>query len=459
METIKNMLGYMLYKNDTNTIIGDQILPKILTKVIDVSTDTVISKDTLKRCTTNIQALDNLLVKNGFNNTNSQIVLKYYPIYASNNLELLGEYIANTLLCKYLEKNNNPNELVIKLNQESQYSELNDMVKILKKGFKFENSILVYDYDSVRNINFIKLKYIINDQKIITINDVNWLHNIQSAYTELFQVVNILHTFWHLIDAHIMAIAKQSINDINLREVFTMSENNVYLDATLVKTIFYESPLLFNQILYNDPEFIIFSEMYINTYIDNFDINNIIQNDILHELNSTQLWVPGMTSNCKLIKNLTANIMNKTSKNLDIIKAWNWNLYSNQNTKITFNASTEKYLQILYVIGSVYHSNSFEYAKMSFTDIIYNNDLNKNYYNIGISTLDWKYDDILFGDISIYNGKYYLNEFELFKKNVELNRQQITKDIEHNMIFKLYTYSDVDLLKLHFSINTWVTSV
>ena len=152
---------------------------------------------------------------------------------------------------------------------------------------------------------------------------------------------------------------------------------------------------------------------------------------------------------------------------------WSWNYYKNIN-KLDKQLKISKLIQILYTVGSVYHSNTFEYHKLAFTELLYFDHKRINQtsmYNIVLNTTEWKSDYPIFGDSKYYLQSGYTNWFNCFKKspkyvkcfeNLEVNlkntREEITKKIEDNKIFKPYIYTN-NADKQHFSINTWNTRV
>lgn len=73
-----------------------------------------------------------MLKLNGYN-VNSNNVYKYYSIKASKNMNLLAEYVSNTIYCQCLEEGEDEfkNNLVIKLNSKSSNSDIKIHCEIL----------------------------------------------------------------------------------------------------------------------------------------------------------------------------------------------------------------------------------------------------------------------------------------------------------------------------------------
>ena len=84
-----------------------------------------------------------MLKLGGYNNLNSNNVYNYYPIKASKNMNLLAEYVSNTIYCQCLEEGEDDfkDNLIIKLNSKSSNSDINILRDFIKKenGFKNRN--------------------------------------------------------------------------------------------------------------------------------------------------------------------------------------------------------------------------------------------------------------------------------------------------------------------------------
>ena len=87
-----------------------------------------------------------LIKELGYENINPDEVYKNYPINPTKNLQLLGEYIANTVFCKFVEKVVvNENQLQIKLDGNSIYEELNEIRGIINNNYI--DLCLIFNYN------------------------------------------------------------------------------------------------------------------------------------------------------------------------------------------------------------------------------------------------------------------------------------------------------------------------
>jgi len=459
-QKIIDKIFYEFYLNDKNTFFGDKILPSLIYEIFTNSPQN-ISPNTFERCNHNISQLENTIKKNGYLNVDINQILKYFPIEVSNRLDLLGEYIVNTPYCMFLDKVEfNSNELVIKLDGSSTNNDLNIFGQLLKEPYGFEKIILVYDYNQDISINFLKLKYIIDTEKNITIypNSIDWLYYLQSGYTQIFMVLTIYHALWHLMTAYITCIIKRNVTNKDIVELFTMVEENIFLKANEVKTFFLQSPLLFNTTLYSNDFFMEYAANWVNNFIDNFDLDTHFDNYILRKiLNPNQMWMVGFNENLTLVKNFSESIIQKTNIKYHLVNAWDWNGYKNINP-INKQIKLSKLIELNYVLGGVYHSYTFEYQKIGFTDIIYCQKIPKKFFLILLSTLDWNIQFPLYGDFSSRENKYLIELKEL-KKNIQENRLNIYELVKHNEIYKSYIYTEIKVFEDNYCINTPNTRV
>jgi hypothetical protein len=452
--------SYQFYRNDKDSFFQDKILPSIIYKILFGKTQH-ISPDPVQRCQENINMLDAIIKKNGYKNVSIDNVLKYFPIFVSDKLDLLGEYIANNPFCMFLDKvESNPYELVIKLNGESTNNDLNVFGGFLKVPYGFKNLIMVYDYNPDVQINFLKLKYILDvvNNVVIYPDSSNWLEYVQSGYTEISVVLTIYHALWHLMTAHLTCIVKENINNTDIVELFTMIEQNIFLKANEVKTFFLQTPLIFNTIFYSNKSFMDYAANWVNNLIDTFDIDTHYEKYILRDvLNPNQLWMVGFKENLNLLKNFSSSIVDNTNNKYHNVKAWSWNGYRNINPNNKF-IQLSKLIELNYTLGGIYHSYTFEYQKLGFTDIIYCPKIPNKFYQILLSTLEWNIDFPIYGDFSVKSNKYLLL-LEEFKNNLQINRSIITKITESNQIYKSFIYTDIEIFRNNYCINTTNTRV
>lgn len=459
-QKISDKISYELYSNDKDGYFDDKLLPSLIYKIF-MSTAPTLSSDSIERCEDLKNQLCETIHKNGYKNINVENVLKYFPIFASDNLDLLGEYIINTPFCMFLDKvDSNPNELVIKLNGESTNNDLNVFGGLLKNGFGFKNCIVVYDYNPNLQINFLKLKHIIDvDNKMIINPKSNlWLEYVQLCYVEIFMSLTIYHAIWHLMTAYITCVIKENVKDREIVKLFTMVEQNIFLKANEVKTFFLQSPLIFNTILYDNKNFMEYASNWINNFVDTFDIDTHFNKYILRGvLNPNQLWMVGFKENLNLLKGFSKSIIDNTNHKFHMVPVWNWNGYKNINCNVK-SIKLAKLLEILYTLGSVYHSYTFEFQKIGFTDLFYCEKIPKNIYRVLLSTLEWNENFPIFGDFDNEPNKYSKNLQE-FKNQIEGQRKIITKIVESNQIYKSFIYTNTILATENYSINTPNTRV
>lgn len=455
-------ISYEFYRNDKDRFFEDKVLPSIIHKIF-MSKTTDISNDPVQRCQENINMLDTMIKKNGYTNESIDNALKYFPIFVSDKLDLLGEYIANTPFCMFLDKDvSNPTELVINLNGKSTNNELNVFGKLLKEPFGFKNIIMVYDYDPNVQINFLKLKHIYDadTNKIVFPNSNDWIEYLQSGYTEITMILTIYHALWHLMTAYITSVIKENIDDKEIVELFTMIEQNIFLKANEVKTFFLQTPLIFNTILYNNKLFMDHAANWVNNFIDMFDIDTHFEKYILRDvLNPKQLWMVGFKENLNLLKIFSKSIIDNTPNKYLNVKAWTWNGYKNINLNNKL-IQLSKLIELNYTLGGVYHSYTFEFQKIGFTDIFYCPKIPKNIYKILLSTLEWNIDFPIYADVNLnITSNKYLLLLEEFKNNVQKNRFIISKITESNNIYKSSIYCKKDISIKYYSVNTSNTRI
>ena len=459
-QKIIDKISYEFYCNDKDSFIEDRIIPSLIYKIsTGISHD--IPSNPIQRCQENINQLDKIIKKNGFSDNTIENVLKYFPIFVSNRLDLLGEYIVGTPFCMFLDKvESNPYELVIKLDGMSTNKDLNIFGGLLKEPYGFKNLIMVYDYNPNVQINFLKLKHIYDvEQNIIIYPDNNnWLEYIQLGYLEISMVLTIYHALWHLMTAHITCVIKENIDNKDIIELFTMHEQNIFLKAIEVKTFFIQTPLLFNTILYESKIFMEYASNWVNNFINTFDIETHFSTHILRDvLNLNQSWMVGFKSNLDLLKKFSKSIIDHTEYKYQNVNIWSWNGYKNINPNDK-QIKLSTLIELNYTLGGIYHSYTFEYQKMGFTDIIYCDKIPKNFFTIFLSTLDWNIDFPIYADYYVRSNKY-LSELDEFKNQIEANRIIVYDIIKSNPIYKSYIYTQIEIFKENYCINTPNTRV
>jgi len=169
-------------------------------------------------------------------------------------------------------------------------------------------------------------------------------------------------------------------------------------------------------------------------------------------LNPYQKWIPGFKENLNLVKDFSSNIMRNTPDGDVDIQTWSWNCYQNVNHIDRFRVI--KLIEILYTIGLVYHSNTLEFQKLGFTELIYASKIPKNFYLVLLATLDW---NIKFPNVGNYEGFRYIGCFTEFEKQMKDTRKRITDQIALNKIYKSFIYT-LEAIE-NYSVNTWNTRV
>jgi hypothetical protein len=363
-------------------------------------------------------------------------------------------------MCQFLEPGTNPYELVIRLDGKSSNPDANAFGSLLKEPYGFKNLYLIYDYKPDKQINFLSLKniYDVENNKIIQPEDLEWKEYLSSGYFELSMIMTLQHGLWHLMSAYITCIAKENIIDKELVKVFTMCEQNIFVKANEVKTFFLQSPMLFNTILYGNPAFMEYSSQWINGFVNNFSVDTYFETNILRGLNPNQQWVPGFKENLILVKDFSKSIIANTDNKYHWTNIWSWNCYQNINP-IDRTIRVEQLIQINLTIGSILHSQTFEYQKLGFTELIYNDKIPKSFFPLLLSTLEWNIAYPIYGNYEYYVENKYQKNFEDFSKNIVEIRKIITKQIKDNKIFKSFTYTNVFDSIEHNCINTWNTRV
>ena len=409
-----------------------------------------------------------ILNLSGYTDLNSNNIFKYYPIKASKNMDLLAEYVSNTIYCQCLEEGEDDfkDNLIIKLNSKSSNNDINILRDFMKKENGYKNLILIFDYDKTKRINFLSLKGILyeNTGNIITATDDEWLSIVQNAYMQLGIIHTQFHALWHLTTAYIVNMAKHCLTnkDNELLKLFEISDeestsDNIFLVALEVKELLLKTSLLFNVALYNNPKYIRFLNNWINNFIKDFDIDTYYKKNITRNLDTdNHKWIPGFEENVSEIKEYTHAIMNKTNtKNMCINK---YNILSNKyNKNDVMKYSTEKLLQILLLVGGLLHSQTFVYQKTAFTDIINFDSQIKYLFNA--YTMRYSPDFYVYGELNLYTGSKYKKEYANFNERVTLLKQKIEKEEQENKIFRSFVYCPKDVNEKHMAIFTSQTIV
>ena len=435
------------------------ILPKIFNNnKTDYNFVEDLNGTTHEKCVIVRKSYIDQLYKNNYDKVLEKNLFENYPIDVSHNKRLLGGYISNLPYCQFLE-NNNCNNTVLKLDGTSKYDELNLLSSILRKVFNFKDLVLVFEINNYMSHDFMKISYIIHNYDIVDSDDENWLELLQSAMTELTLILSIDHAIWHLIVAHIIYIVKRKLYFTEILKVFEMASSNVFIKALEVKTLLFGTPLVFGQILNDNPVFKKYVDDKITNFISNFDIDNVFENYFnLQEINPNLNWLYGMKEHIIIIKNFVQNILQKKDiKREDrIIKYYLSKKYDNNKYLINI-PDIKKLLEILFVVGSAFHSTTFEFTKIIMTDVFYNQKLNNIFYAISIQTIVADISNV-FGDNVLYKGKLYKDEVYKLEKDLEECRKKIDSNFE-NAIYKNNIYGNKEYMQSKYSPHTFTTYV
>lgn len=352
-------------------------------------------------------------------------VFRNFPINVTSDKILLGYYISNTPLFRYLEKYQD-SKLQIKLDGTSINNELNILSSILREKLNYKNSILVFSVDKNKPYEFLELDYIISNGSNIYINNSIWKPMVQNAYTELFLIIEILHGLWHLKVADIIFSAKTSLPGTEILKVFNIADKNVFITASEVHTALFSTSIIFGQILYFNPRFRDFVRDYQTNFDNIFDIDTIFDNYFYtynHDKNLN--WCPGIKSNINIIKQFTEMVFNKYKNNIET------GVFINKISKDV--NKLKKMLQMLLVIGSTFHSTTIEFTKFIFTDV-----MNLNLTPMGTIGIAVAFSTIIedfsvtFGDTVLYLGTLYKDEIYWLSKAVEANRNITMNELQNN---------------------------
>ena len=118
----------------------------------------------------------------------------------------------------------------------------------------------------------------------------------------------------------------------------------------------------------------------------------------------------------------------------------------------------KKFLEILFVVGTAFHSTTFEFTKLIFTDVFYNQKFNQSFYNISLQTIITNIDTV-FGDLQLYKGKYYKDEVKNLHFDLEKSREKLFAEMANNDVFKNNIFSNKESMLNTFSTNTYTTYV
>ena len=436
-------LDKFILPNDENTINNYDIIGEEISEVV------------VEKCKTIRETYMKQLKKNGYDLKEND-VFKNFPINVCKNLKLLGNYISNLPYCKFLEKNNN--KLVIHLDQKSKYEELNYLSKTLRENITFFDLILVFDID-YNDMNFLELSHIIHNNNKIDTTDELWIELIQSAFTELTLILSIEHAVWHLIVSHIIYISKRCLYSTEILKIFNIADDNVFIKSFEVKALLFGTPFIFKQILNCKKDFKKYLTDKISNFIDNFNIDTIFNEYFnIDEQYRDRNWIYGMKQNIEIIKLFIDKVIDKKDLKSENTKFSKYITNKYNSLKLNNLPTIKKFLQILFVIGTAFHSTTFEFTKIIMTDVFFNEKLDKLFYGISIQTIITNIDKV-FGDMELYKGTFYKDEIEFLYNEILTNRKKISDSYEENNTYVNNIFTTKDNMLNTYSTHTYTTYV
>lgn len=402
------------------------------------------------------------LKKVGNNNLDIEDLFFGFPIKSTESDELLGTYMYNLPFCKFLQKSvKDKDAYELLLDNNSIHNELNVLSSIIRESIEFLNVKLTFKV--IDSPNKLKLLFIEHNNEIILRSNSLWISLIQSAFTQLFLIMSIEHAIWHLVVAHIIHISRLSLCFTEIKKIFDIASNNVFIKALEVKLLLFGTPFVFQQILNKNEKFIEYIKLNVKNLIINFNIDTIF--DEYFNIGTKELsidksinWIPGMKSNILIIKEFVDKIILKYNLNYENFRFKKIIEKTYKSEKITADLDIKKLLQILFVVGTAFHSTTFQFTKLIFTDVFYNKQLTKAFYNIAIQTIVGDF-NVVFGDLSLYKGSLYLDEVLWLNKTLEENRLRICKCIDKSDLFRNSIFSTKESMSKYIAINTYTTNV
>jgi len=240
-----------------------------------------------------------------------------------------------------------------------------------------------------------------------------------------------------------------------------MADKNVFRKSLEVQKLLFGTPFIFKQVLNDNEDFKKYLVKKVSHFIDNFNIDTVF-NDYFNINNSdpTLNWMPGMKSNIRIIKDFVDVVVSKKDLKKENSRFSKYLSRKYNDLKLNNTPTIKKFLQILFVVGSAFHSTTFEFTKIIMTDAFFNEKLDKIFYNISLQTIVTNIDTV-FGDVDLYKGTVYKEEVEYLHESLETNRKNMQEHFEkdsrcgcHNTIYT----TQQNMLK-KFSTNTFTTYV
>jgi len=397
----------------------------------------------------------NTLLKNGFDSESIENMFANYPSNASDNVDLISEYMSHMPFCKFLETTDSEDYLCLRLDGNSKYDDLNTISSILREHLTFSESILLFSFNKDQEINFLHLESFYYQNQSININHPLWKSLLIDAFTQLFLVIEVIHGLWHLITAHIVYIAQESLKGTQILDLFNMSEKNIYLKALEVKSLLFGTKHIFGQVLNDNPRFMKFIKKYLSDFFNNFNIETIYKDYMVHNLPKSN-WLIGMDGNINTINKFVSSIFDNTNYNVENVKFGKY-LESKYIINIDLAKSDNllrRYLEILLVVGGSFHSTTLEFGKLIFTDLLKTSIFDTQFYQIATGVITIAKSDEFLGDIRLYTGQYYNNEMLQFTKDLHESRLINNELVIQNTVFHSATFTSIDAANNYIEMNT-----
>ena len=310
-------------------------------------------------------------LKRGYDYQHVMDMFEHYPENVFNNIDLISKYIVDMPFCKYLEEFDG--QLYIKLDGTSKYEDLNRLSKILRGCIDFSNCTLVFSSSAV-------LKYILRDGFAVHLGSRDWKILIQSAFSELYAILEIYYAISHIMSERILNEIKGYTCCREVELIFEMFDNNAILKAFDVNIILFGTYYIFGQKLNENVEFV----EYMNEIIKDRSFLNI----------EDTLGLQKMKDNIIAIK-LFVN-------SLDISED-----------------KVREYLETFLTIQVAFHINMMELGKLVYTDLIDPNYFSQRFYQIITNSASFNKNI----DIDIYAPSRYINEVKTFIDRLYHNKR------------------------------------
>lgn len=400
------------------------------------------------------------LAKNGYTQLKPEDVYDFFPVNVCENLLLLGNYVSNLPYCKYLEKGSTDNQLMIKLNGESKNIELNLLSRILRENLSFKNIVIVFNINRYESLNFLEVSHIVYNSQTVCDGHPMWQELVQSGFTEMTLLLSIEHAIWHLIVSHIIYVSKRSLYFTEILEIFNMADKNVFIKSLEVQKLLFGTPFIYKQVLNDNEDFKKYLVQKVSHFIDNFNIDTVF-NDYFNINNSdpTLNWMPGMKSNIRIIKDFVDVVVSRKDLKTENARFSKYLSRKYDSLHLNNTPTIKKFLQMLFVVGTAFHSTTFEFTKLIMTDAFFNEKLDKIFYNISLQTIVTNIDTV-FGDVDLYKGDFYKEEVQYLHECLEINRKNMQDHFEReNRTFQNTIYTTQQNMLKKFVTNTFTTYV